>query len=391
MTTTPHHKRRSLATPGDQADRNRRNARNCHARGIVVVWLLMDRTTSLDSAAEASAASRSRLKRNKSASLVAVQDLQASVVHAVRRAERSYCPNARLHYVYSLGSASAYELPCGSWACSWCSRLKQGAAHLVIAAGIDEALARGDRVRLATFTDGSGGEMTVATLYEAWNRLRTKLRRKGVLEEFAAVLETTAAGALHLHCLMTGRYIAQQRLSRLAEEAGFGRVCDIREVKPGTEEEREENQDAAWYVAKQMAGYVTKTKSESLASKTAVRRRPLRRSRGWCSHSMHDAELAIRRQWAEEAGEVHGRDGGPWIFVHQLQDGSLRMRLPDKSILMAGGVRQDGAQTSGQPMGAVASDCPRGQDAPPPAPEARPKDKPGNPTSEGGQATGRER
>lgn len=275
---------------------------------------------------------RSRAVAKKNTGQVAV--LQTAAANAVRAARHSHCPNAhRLSYAWSLGTGHAFELSCGSWACSWCSRRKKAAARLIVATGIGGAFGRGERVRFVTLTDGlvselddNGApvmrEMTVADLYAAWNRLRGKLRRKGVLHEFAAVVETQGNGRLHLHVLMTGRYLAQRRLSEFAKKAGFGPIADIREVKAQHADERR----SAAYVSKEMAGYATKGKAEALAAKTAVRRRPLRQSRGWCGLSMRDAERLAVREWGTSIEET---DEGPWAFVQVLGDGSLRVRLPD--------------------------------------------------------------
>jgi hypothetical protein len=168
-----------------------------------------------------------------------------------------------------------------------------------------------------TLTDGTGGQMTVADLYEAWNRLALALRREGVLREYAAVVETTEGGALHLHLLATGEYVKQARLSALAARSGFGAVADIRAVKDDAQGER-----SARYIAKEVAGYVSKGKAEALASKTAQRRRPLRTSRGW-GLSLAAAEKLLA---AERATEGAARDVGPWLHLQALADGSLRVR-----------------------------------------------------------------
>jgi hypothetical protein len=127
---------------------------------------------------------------------------------AVSRAKSSRCPNAYAFYVVSLSSHRAVLLPCGSWACVHCGRKKKEAARLMIEDGIARARARGHRVRFITLTSPSRQGLTMRELYVAFNRLRTKLRRSGHLREYFAVVETTQAGALHLHVLATGRYLA---------------------------------------------------------------------------------------------------------------------------------------------------------------------------------------
>lgn len=179
--------------------------------------------------------------------------------------------------MWSLATDRAAQMACGRWDCSWCQWRKRAAAELVIVVGLERAWARGERVRLMTLTDGPTGAMTVADLYEAWNRLRTRLRKAGLLHEFAAVLEVQQRGALHLHVLQTGKFIEKNRLKGMARAAGFGRCTDIREVKRGAADGA---RGSASYSAKQLAGYLSKQNAEALAAKTNKRRRPLRTSRG---------------------------------------------------------------------------------------------------------------
>lgn len=156
------------------------------------------------------------------------------VERAVRQARHSPCPNAVVPmFAWSQTTDRAYEMACGSWACSYCRRKKRAAVALVVADGCPAAFVRDERVRFLTLTDGTGGEMTVRELYLAWNRLRASLRKLGYLREYAAVVETTKNGALHLHVVATERFAPQKLLSRLASQAGFGKVADIRQVKRG--------------------------------------------------------------------------------------------------------------------------------------------------------------
>lgn len=237
----------------------------------------------------------------------------------MRRAKTTPCPNVVVPLVaWSLGTDRAYEVACGSWSCSYCARRKRAAVALIVAEGCEAALARGDRVRLMTLTDGTGS-MTVHDLYVAWNRLRTRLRKSGHLNEYAAVLETTAAGALHLHALTTGKFVPQRRLSVLAAAAGFGVVADIRAVRPGESGDTTDRR-AASYVSKELAAYVSKQKTDALRSKTAARRRPLRCSRGW-GMSMAEAEKLVVSAWVGEAAQAP--DPGPWLLLLKREDGSV--------------------------------------------------------------------
>lgn len=269
--------------------------------------------TSLD--AERSEASKPKANR---------RGLLRDAERAVHRAKATPCPNAVLPlFAWSLGSDRSYEIACGSWSCSYCSRKKRAAVRLVVAEGCEAAMARGERVRLMTLTDGTGGDLAARDVYEAWNRLRTRLRKRGLLSEYAAVMETTQAGALHLHALTTGSYIPQKRLSEFAQQAGFGKVADIRAVRAG-EGTGDGDKRSAAYVSKELAGYVSKQKTDALRSKTAARRRPFRCSRGW-GLSMVEAERLVAQAWADDAGRGEP-DSGPWLLIHRRSDGSLSLR-----------------------------------------------------------------
>jgi len=212
-------------------------------------------------------------------------------------------------------------MACGRWDCSWCQWRKKAAAELVIRVGLERAWARGERVRLMTLTDGPAGAMTVSDFYTAWNRLRMRLKKAGLLREFAAVLEVQKRGALHLHVLQTGKFIEKNRLKGFARSAGFGRCTDIREIKSDAGEGA---LSSASYSAKQMAGYLSKQNAEQLAAKTNKRRRPLRVSRGW-GLSLTEATQALKAEWLEEQDE--NADKGPWALVRVLMGGDLLVRL----------------------------------------------------------------
>lgn len=247
--------------------------------------------------------------------------------NALQRARRTQCPNARGSYIWSLSSDRASEIACGRWDCSWCQWRKRAAACLVIRIGLETAWARGERVRFMTLTDGSNGDMTVADLYAAWNRLRGRLARdrKGgpYMQQYAAVVEVQQRGALHLHVLLTGRFVPQRKLVGMARAAGFGRCTDIREVRRAAHDEA---RGSAEYVTKQLAGYLTKQGAAALSAKTNERRRPLRTSRGWGGGmTMQRAMRMMSDAWLEEAGKE--RDEGPFAFVQVLASGDVLVRV----------------------------------------------------------------
>lgn len=229
--------------------------------------------------------------------------------------------------MWSLSTDRASEIACGRWDCSWCQWRKRAAACVVLQVGLEVAWARGERVRFLTLTDGSRGAMNVADFYRAWNRLRVRLarERKGgaYMKEYAAVVEVQQRGALHLHVLMTGRYIPQRKLVGMATAAGFGRCTDIREVKRVA---RDGSKGSAEYVTKQLAGYLTKGSAVALSAKTNVRRRPLRTSRGWGGGmTMRRAMRLLADGWLEDAGKE--RDTGPFAFVQVLTGGDVLVRV----------------------------------------------------------------
>lgn len=127
-------------------------------------------------------------------------------------------------------SIKCFNLPCNKWNCEDCAKRKAIILGNRVKAGF-----AGERIRFATFTDSGKGSLSerLQRLKTAWNRLRLDLSRKYGLTKFFWVLEFGhERGRPHLHCLLNC-YIPQRKLSELAENAGFGRVTDIREVKDG--------------------------------------------------------------------------------------------------------------------------------------------------------------
>lgn len=184
---------------------------------------------------------------------------------AVTRAKPSWCPSSR-RYIVSVTSGRAYSVPCLAWNCPGCNERKWFAARELFRLGIEAAWARG-----ATLTDPRG-RMTVSELGEAWDGLALLLRRggpapkrpkkpesfeskaerekwkkayarwrakcaarKSLLNEYSAVVEFgDETGRIHLHVLLTGDYIPQQRLKWWAKRHGFGEITHIVEVEQGT-------------------------------------------------------------------------------------------------------------------------------------------------------------
>lgn len=242
------------------------------------------------------------------------------VKRAVQAAEQyASCPSiSHPLYAFSQSSGRAFAMSCKSWGCPGpsCGRRKRAAAQRAIEIGMTRAFLSGRRLRFMTLTDDAAGEMTVADLYSAWHRLRIKLRRRQLLDQYVAVVETQKRGALHLHVVTTGKYIPQAQLSDLGVWAGFGAVTDIREVRRHCAKNKKCLAD---YVCKELAAYISKD-GASLAAKANVRRRPVRFSRDW-GCSLRIAEQLIADERAEELGE--SRDPGPWLILRKTQDGTL--------------------------------------------------------------------
>lgn len=259
------------------------------------------------------------------------ESLGSSPHNAINHARRTRCPNSRGSYIWSLSTDRAAELPCRRWDCPYCQQRKKAAACRVIRTGIETAWVAGERVRFMTLTDDSAGTKTVREFYDAWNKLRTRLTRdrKGgpYVTEYAAVIEVQTRGALHLHVVMTGRFIPQRLLVPMAKATGFGRCTDIREVKRTIARDKP---GSAEYVTKQLAGYLTKQAAAALSEKTNVRRRPFRASRGWAGglslrKAEHQMAEDMRDQVAAQTGE--DRDTGPFAFVQVLANGDVFIRL----------------------------------------------------------------
>jgi hypothetical protein len=194
----------------------------------------------------------------------------------------------------------------------------------MIEEGVERAQERGERVRFLTLTSPGDAPLSNRQLYEAWNRVRTTLRKSGELAEYLAVVELQErdGGAPHLHILATGKFVAQRRLSALANGAGFGPIVDIRAVR-GTGE-----RSAGGYLVKSLARYATKANAAALAQavkseggQKARRVRPVRMSRGWFDGGMRAAEKQVLALMGLAQGE---RDPGPWFLVMKDYEGNIR-------------------------------------------------------------------
>jgi hypothetical protein len=171
--------------------------------------------------------------------------------------------------------------------------------------------------------------MTYKELGDSWNRVRSILKKNGLLKEYVSVVELQERGAPHLHVIATGKYISQKQLAEWASSSGFGAVTDIRAVR-GTGPK-----SITGYVLKQLshelADYVTKSKTEQLKEratdegKTKRKQvRPVRHSKYWYPGGFKAAEQVALAKIAALTGKEEGpKDAGPWWVVLKRLDGNV--------------------------------------------------------------------
>lgn len=244
---------------------------------------------------------------------------------AVAAAKPPRCERFSGLWFVSASTRRAVPQRCQSWSCFSCSHFKRLAAVYLIHLGIEKAHEQDRRVRFVTLTDGERGAMTTADLYKAWTKFCLRLKRRGLLGEYVAVVEAQGRGALHLHVLIAesdrgGDYIKQDDLSKLAAASGFGPICDIRLVKTSAEDAWEVADYFAKAVvpihdeAEELASYVAKaSRSHALSERSGERVRPLRKSNGWYGGGLAEAELALRELMRDGAE----KDVGPWVMWHE--------------------------------------------------------------------------
>lgn len=204
-----------------------------------------------------------------------------------------------------------YFLPCNSWGCPDCAKVKAHKVAVKSRKGFENC-----RVRFVTLTARKGLNISqmLKSLKEAWNRLRTELTRNGKKLKYFWCLEAGEKNHRpHLHILID-RYIPQKRLSRLAARSGFGSIVDIRAVKDSS-----------------VFNYVTKYLSKGIGSKTvemALKRQNGRRygtSRGFApAAEKKDSGITIRIEPPRESYETEKKkielfnekhkDGKSWSF-----------------------------------------------------------------------------
>ncbi len=243
------------------------------------------------------------------------------------------CPRTKGAWIVAndgSGSPAAVSpIRCRSWRCSSCSRFLSLTAYCCLADG----LAKSEQVRLITLTDGSHGALDVPGLYKAWQKLNLRLKRRGLLGEFAYALELSPKrGLLHMHCLMAetdrgGGYIDQKTLSEQAKASGFGKIVDIRSV----EGVGNPLADLSAYLAPEaikneavhhLAMYCTKTAAALLADKSVARVRPFRTSRAWPGGNLQSCETKLLDEWygdKPKLADVDWEFWGEWDLTQEMR------------------------------------------------------------------------
>ena len=289
---------------------------------------------------------------------------------AVERARACWCSNSR-RFLASASTGSVFALPCLSWSCEKCNRRKWHAARELFRRGIEDAWANEQQVRFLTLTVVRD-DMTVQELSKAWDKLALLLRRGGpaparpkkpkelktkaqraawrkryeqwkkkcsrresYLDRYAAVIELgERTGRIHMHVLMTGRYIAHARLKLCVRRCGFGEVTHITLV-------RNNGGDSAAAMsayAGKMASYAAKAGgvAEQLHARGAKRVRPVRSSHDWLENGLRgiEEELGIRKK-QRGSDDPPPKDRGPWLMVEANQHGEARWSrtIGDKTVL----------------------------------------------------------
>lgn len=256
-------------------------------------------------------------------------------------APKTRCANTLGLFASSVNAGLAFPLTCGRWDCPApsCGGLKKLAARELFFQGTENAWERGERVRFVTLTAPSRG-MSIADLGAGWNRVVTHLRKRGLIDQYALVVELQLRGAPHLHALATGEFIKQDELCRIAigrngSKGRFGEVSHIKEARttgerslvsymvkaPARSERAVDNSDdnGGQSSALELSQYATKAAHTSrLLRPGGSRNRPIRSSRLWYPGGLTGAAEAVKAEWSAnlERVEVNAKDWRVWRVNH---------------------------------------------------------------------------
>lgn len=173
------------------------------------------------------------------------------------------------------------------------------------------------------------GRMAYRYIAQCWNRFMTSVRRAIKKESGASavfwylrVVEEQKRKAPHYHALVYAPFIAQARLSALAEKAGLGSVVDIRAA------DIKERAGYAGYAAK-VANYATKTTRGQQVNPTPKGMRFYTRSQTWAK--------AARTEWETQRAswkEAQTAAGSEWKFVPARDLArSVRLAVEDTGLV----------------------------------------------------------
>jgi len=180
-----------------------------------------------------------------------------------------------------------YGAACGAWKCGLCAPVKKAQVvrrmHLGLAHG---------RAKFLTLTSRPGEtfEECCARATARFELLRLIVQREtGHKLAYLGVAErgTHRGRRFHLHFVIRGPWVHQARWSAWAERAGFGRVVDIRAVAGG---------DVTGYVAKALAGYMTKAANDE----------------AW---PRHFRRIRVSRNWSPDWIAYRPATAGEWLYM----------------------------------------------------------------------------
>lgn len=104
---------------------------------------------------------------------------------------------------------------------------------------------RGGQLRFLTLTSTPDSPPDIQ---RSWRKLHMRLRRRGLVQGYIRVTETTESGLLHLHILFRGSYISQRWISATWKEIHGAPIVDIRPFRLSTNPKKTAN-----YMAKYMS------------------------------------------------------------------------------------------------------------------------------------------
>lgn len=238
-------------------------------------------------------------------------------------APKTRCPNTYGLFVLSAEKGKAFPLTCSRWDCPnpGCGGLKREAAREAFTGGTEQAWDRGEQVRLMTLTSLPG--TTHPEFQAGVKRSLLVLRKRGFITEYGGAIERTVSGLPHAHLLITGTYIPQRELSRIARggptcRTRLGEVVDIRAVRNIGPRSAVSDYLLKQQTAGELARYVSKAATEQARAARALegvtRQRPIRLSRGWYPGGLGAAVKVVRRRWSDSAEPVTATD---WAVVRR--------------------------------------------------------------------------